>query len=261
VVLTLTADHGVAPTAQVSSQMGLPGAAVDLGKVIDHLNEAMNAKFSPGDKVEYVLKHQSLPYLQLDSAKFEHAAIAEEDAENAVRDALAAALAQVKAAAVTTAADSPRRDPVTPTLASAYTRVQLARGEYPRSEFGQLLAHSYARTHGWYVMAILEAFQIEGGSSAGTTHYSPYNYDRHVPLAFYGAPFARGTYHGRVEPVDMAATLASVLGINQPSSAIGHVLTQALVAAPSGDSQPEQKPARKPRPARQPAPTKGAAAQ
>jgi hypothetical protein len=65
----------------------------------------------------------------------------------------------------------------------------------------------------------------------GTTHFSPFSYDRHVPLGFYGAPFATGVYHGRVEPIDLAATFASILGINQPSSSIGHVLTQALKPA------------------------------
>ena len=62
----------------------------------------------------------------------------------------------------------------------------------------------------------------------GTTHFSPWSYDRHVPLGFFGAPFAPGIYHGRVAPVDMAATLASLLGINQPSASVGRILTQAL---------------------------------
>jgi arylsulfatase A-like enzyme len=49
-----------------------------------------------------------------------------------------------------------------------------------------------------------------------------------VPLAFYGAPFAPGEYHERVAPVDLAATLASLAGINQPSAAVGRVLTEAI---------------------------------
>jgi hypothetical protein len=44
-------------------------------------------------------------------------------------------------------------------------------------------------------------------------------------------PFATGIYHGRVEPVDLAATFASLLGINQPSASVGHILTQALKPA------------------------------
>jgi arylsulfatase A-like enzyme len=54
------------------------------------------------------------------------------------------------------------------------------------------------------------------------------SYDTHVPLAFYGLPFQPGTYRGQVEPVDLAATLASLLGINAPTHAVGRVLTEAL---------------------------------
>jgi hypothetical protein len=67
----------------------------------------------------------------------------------------------------------------------------------------------------------------------GTTHFSPWSYDRHVPLGFFGTPFTSGIYHGRVQPVDLAATLASLLGVNQPSASIGTVLTQAIHAVPT----------------------------
>ena len=99
----------------------------------------------------------------------------------------------------------------------------------PRSEFGTLLEHSYSPNGGWYVMVIPTAYQMEAyGGGTGTTHYSPWSYDRHVPLGFYGAPFAPGTYRERAAPVDIAATFASLLSINQPSASVGHVLTLAL---------------------------------
>jgi len=59
-------------------------------------------------------------------------------------------------------------------------------------------------------------------------HGSPYSYDQHVPLAFYGAPFKPGVYRDQVEPIDLAPTLAVLLGINKPTNSTGHVLTQAL---------------------------------
>jgi hypothetical protein len=104
----------------------------------------------------------------------------------------------------------------------------LATGPLPDSEFGKILAHSYTPDGGWYVMVIPDAFQMQESGHAETNHFTPYSYDRHVPLAFYGAPFAPGTYRGRVEPVDIAATFASLLGINQPSASVGRILTQAL---------------------------------
>jgi hypothetical protein len=78
-------------------------------------------------------------------------------------------------------------------------------------------------------MLIPEAYQMNGNApGTGTTHYSAWSYDRHVPLGFYGTPFQPGIYHVRVAPVDFAATFAALLGVNQPSASVGHILTQAL---------------------------------
>jgi hypothetical protein len=110
-----------------------------------------------------------------------------------------------------------------------YTRLELAHGQLPPSEWGRLLAHSYAEHGNWFVLLALGAYQMEDfHGSTGTTHFTPWSYDRHVPLAFYGAPFLPGEYHGRVAPVDLAATLASLAGINQPSASVGRVLTEAI---------------------------------
>ena len=48
-----------------------------------------------------------------------------------------------------------------------------------------MLAHSYSPNGGWYVMLIPPAYQMTGAGT-GTTHFSAWSYDRHVPLGFYG---------------------------------------------------------------------------
>jgi arylsulfatase A-like enzyme len=107
--------------------------------------------------------------------------------------------------------------------------LQLANSQLPPSDWGRLLAHSYAEHGNWYVMMVLDAYQMAGsGQFAGTNHFSPWDYDRHVPLAFYGAPFVPGEYHERMAPVDLAVTFASLAGVNQPSAAEGRVLTEAI---------------------------------
>ncbi|MGD0369988.1 MAG: alkaline phosphatase family protein, partial [Acidobacteriaceae bacterium] len=123
------------------------------------------------------------------------------------------------------------RLPPRPVLFRSYTREQLADGPYPPTPWGELLAHSYSPNGGWYVMIIPADFQMETLGNIQTTHFSPYSYDRHVPLGFFGAPFAPGIYHGRVQPVDLAATFAALLGVNQPSASVGHILTQAFKPA------------------------------
>ena len=96
------------------------------------INDALNQKFPASEKIEYVLSHQGLPYLDLDSRAFLHAGINEEAAEIAVRDALAPALATLPSATPpirAVNASTPQRWPAPPTLAHAYTRLQLARGD------------------------------------------------------------------------------------------------------------------------------------
>ena len=110
-----------------------------------------------------------------------------------------------------------------------FTKSQLAAGAVPNDEMGIRFLHSYSPLGGWYVLGVPAPYTI--GETSGTDHASPYHYDTHVPLAFYGLAFRTGTYRTRAEPVDLAATLASLLGINAPSHSVGRVLTEALASS------------------------------
>jgi hypothetical protein len=112
----------------------------------------------------------------------------------------------------------------------------LARGDVPNTPEGLKYANSYSPHGGWYLMAVPPPYVSFGGG--GADHGAPYTYDTHVPLAFYGIPFQPGTYRTSVEPVDMAVTLASLLGINAPTHAVGRVLTESL--APRRGENPER---------------------
>jgi len=227
--IALTADHGIAPIPAVAAKLGLNATTIDLKKLVGNLNFAINQKFSPGEKIDYMLQQQSLPYLALNQPAFERAGINEQEAEQAVQDFIPRAFASLIPPDESKGPATAKLPP-TPGLFRSYTRQQMAQGQLPNTQFGELIEHSYTPNGGWYVMVIPQAFDI-AASGAATNHFTPYSYDRHVPLALYGAPFAPGTYHGRVEPVDIAATFASLLGLNQPSASIGRILTQALKPA------------------------------
>ncbi len=47
-------------------------------------------------------------------------------------------------------------------------------------------------------------------------------------LAFYGAPFLPGEYHERVVLVDLALMLASLVGVDRASPAVGRVVNEAI---------------------------------
>ena len=271
--IALTANRGVAPDAATAAGYGLNAATLDLKKLVANVNLAMNMKFSPGEKIEYMMPQQSLPYLSLNESEFMKDGIDEQEAEQAVQQALPAAIQSLAPAqpeplpssspiAGTQPASlqpSDQRLPPRPVLFRSYTRMQLASGSLPPNAWGRLISNSYSPNGGWYVMVIPAAYQSAAGD--GDAAFGPWAYNRQVPLVLYGAPFAAGEYLNQVQPVDLAPTFAALLGIHEPSAAVGQVLTEALkpardvvypkVEPPRPETHPaaEKKPAR---PANQP---------
>jgi hypothetical protein len=222
--VTLTGDHGVAPVTTVAAALGIPASPFDVRKIDAELNTRLNQRFSPNHENKYILGAE-MPYIELDDRPFAALNISEATAEQAAADLLPTAL-EATLAPPPTAVSQTRLTP-RPSIRHVYTRVQMAAGQLPNTEEGNLILHSYSPNAGWFVMVTPGAYDVYG-SGKGTNHFSPYSYDRHVPLAFFGTPFIPGIYHDRVAPVDIAATFASLLRINQPSACVGHVLTQAI---------------------------------
>jgi len=65
----------------------------------------------------------------------------------------------------------------------------------------------------------------------GTTHGTPYDYDAHVPLMLWGRGVATGAYETPVETVDLAPTMARLLGVTEMPYVDGRVLDEALAPA------------------------------
>jgi hypothetical protein len=220
--IALSADHGISALPEAAKKLRIPAANLDARGLEAQINSALTARFSPGHSATYV--RLDYPVTWLDPDAFAAVHVKEQDAEKAVGEALKQA-----------------------GLRDYYTKSQLAEGEVPDTPLGRKFLNSYSPEGGWYVLGVPEPYTV--GSTKGTDHASPYTYDTHVPLAFYGLPFQAGTYRTHAEPVDLAATLASLLGINAPTHAVGRVLTEALapahhvgspdhVSSPAGGSQP-----------------------
>jgi predicted AlkP superfamily pyrophosphatase or phosphodiesterase len=210
--IALSADHGVSFLPDAVKKLRIPAANLDSKKLEAQLNSAIATKFSSGHAAAYVKLDYPMAWLDQDAFTASH--VREHDAEAAVGEAMKQA-----------------------GLRGYYTKSQLADGEVPNSPLGRKYLNSYSPEGSWYVMGVSDIYTV--GPAKGTDHASPYNYDTHVPLAFYGLPFQPGTYRMPTEPVDLAATFASLLGINAPTHAIGRVLTEALAPTRSaGEGQP-----------------------
>lgn len=212
--IALSADHGVSSLPDAVKKLHIPAANLGSAKLEEDINKELATKFS-GHAASYIRFDYPLAWLDPDAFAAVH--LSERQAEEAVGEAMKRA-----------------------GLRGYYTKSQLAVGEIPDTELGRKYLNSYTPEGSWYVMGIPEIYAV--GGLTGTDHASPYNYDTHVPLAFYGLPFRAGTYREKTEPVDMAATLASLLGINPPTHSIGRVLTEALTPSSQGTSTGESHP-------------------
>jgi predicted AlkP superfamily pyrophosphatase or phosphodiesterase len=196
--MALSADHGIAPLPEFAKTLRLPAANLDAKALREQINSLLSKKYAK--KADYLLDlDYPLAWLNEDAFAGHKESDAEADAGEAMK--------QVG-------------------LAGYFTKSQLARGETAATEIGRRYAHSYSPEGGWYVIGIPSPFHV--GIAKGTDHATPFSYDTHVPLAFYGLAFQPGIYRTHTEPVDLAVTLASLLGINAPAKATGRVLTEAL---------------------------------
>ncbi len=112
-----------------------------------------------------------------------------------------------------------------PAMAAAFTRTDLE-GDAPTA-----VPYLAAARKTWHpaLSADLQLVPKPGWQftsyPTGTTHGSPHREDTHVPVAFHGPRWVRpGRVDERAEVVDIAPTLAAILGIAAPSSAEGRVL-------------------------------------
>jgi arylsulfatase A-like enzyme len=214
--IALSADHGISALPNVASAMHIPSAGLGGEKLRAQMNATLTAKLSPGHSSEFI-RNFDYPMAWLNDEAFSALKISEENAERQVGEAMVQA-----------------------GLRGFFTRYQLARGDVPNTEQGRQFLNSYSPLGGWYVMGVPAPYTV--GGTSGTDHASPWRYDTHVPLAFYGLAFQTGTYRSHSEPVDLATTLASLLGINPPTAAVGRVLTEALgtVHAAEGTTRPSK---------------------
>src|SRR5208282_4023727 len=189
--MALSADHGIAPLPDFAKTLRLPAANLDATALREQINSLLAKKFAK--KADYVLD-LDYPLAWLDKDAFAGTLGAKD--ESVAEGEVGEAMKQMG-------------------FTGYLTKSQLARGDVPPTEIGRRYAHSYSPEGGYYVIGIPHPFQV--GITKGTDHASPFSYDTHVPLAFYGLAFQPGTYRTHAEPVDLAMTLASLLGINAPT--------------------------------------------
>ncbi len=108
-------------------------------------------------------------------------------------------------------------------VARVWTKHEIANGSGP-SEFARLYANSFDPERSADLSVQLEATCLISPFDFGTSHGSPYRYDRAVPLIFWGAGVEPGSIPGPAATVDIAPTLARAIGVEVPEGLAGKPL-------------------------------------
>ena len=194
-LIALSADHGVCPVPEFQQAHSLPGRRADAEDTACWQNQLSEISTRLGVEADWLLSDFYLDYdlieqMGLDPARVEK--VAAEVLEEC------------------------------PVIRRIWTRTELlTESDDP---FHRLFSNSFDPKRSADLMLQLEEYQVT--TTLGTSHGSPYRYDTHVPILFLQPGVAPKRVEGRVRTIDMAPTLAEILGLEIPP----HVQGRSLVS-------------------------------
>jgi hypothetical protein len=203
VLVVLTADHGVTPYPEHSRAFGHPGAGrVIPDTIIQSVNAALDQRAGGGDWLQFESGMLLLP----DRAKLVARGV---NVDSVVADAVSRLRALPGVARADRPADLTPKDTADPVL--------------------RRWMHQVPPDGGVELVLTLKPYSIWGVPNlAIAMHGQPSDLDAHVPLIFWGSGIRQGTYGERVNTVDIAPTLARLLGLTPAEPLDGRVLAAAL---------------------------------
>jgi hypothetical protein len=206
-LVMLTADHGFMPAPEHSASQGQASGRLVSAQVLGRVNQGLAKRFGEG---KWVIGFSGSTLL-LDKKR-----IAQKSADtNALPSTLADALAEEARTLLL----------AEPGIGAAYTRREMDSNSRAGAPFFDQMRKTWHTSVSGDVQWVLKPYWMFGSSTAVTTHGSPHPYDTHVPILMYGPKWIKpGRIDARVEVVDIAPTLARVLGVPQPSSSEGKLL-------------------------------------
>ena len=200
-LIVLSADHGIAELPEYMAERGLDTGRLTPDVIMTAVDRVSEERFGVDGLVRFYYR----PYLYLDHGRIEEAGLDPDE----VREALAEALT------------------LEPGIHIAATR-QMLKSWPDRKLFDQIRNNYHpVRAGDIYIVQEPYWFNFDKGPVAGM-HGSPWNYDTHVPIIFSGPGISSGITYRRVQPADVAPTLAALMGMSPPASSQGSVLPEVF---------------------------------
>jgi len=199
-LIFLTSTHGSSMDPDYSHALNLPGGFFRYHNAVALANTYLNAIFGEGEWIEYYVDHQIyLNETLIDQKKLSFSNI---------QDLTARFLTHFEGIARAVPAD------------------RLLSGDVT-NPWGDLVQNSYNPDRTGDIVIILQPGWIEENNTDSDSR-SPYAYDTHVPLFWYGWKIPQQSILRPVTLLDIAPTLAHLINISPPSGSTGKVLYDLL---------------------------------
>ncbi|MGM0547391.1 MAG: alkaline phosphatase PafA [Bacteroidota bacterium] len=193
----LTSDHGVVDVPQELIDKNLPGGYFDSDTAVDELSEFLVTEFGDEDWIEDYTNQQI--YLDRDLVEEKGLSL------KVVQDKAAEFLLQFEGVKSTNTAHN-------------FQYQNFATGQQAMYQRGFL----YDRSGDVFIQ--LKSGWLDSDYATGTSHGSPYNYDTHVPLIFYGWGVEQGSTTRKTAIPQIAPTISNMLNIALPSGSDANIL-------------------------------------
>lgn len=201
--IVLTSDHGICPLPEYSAAHGREARRVPAVSLLLNAERHLQSKFGKLDGgFEDGGKPKRTTWIESISAPWLY-----------VNERLCAAKGVKKEVVAAEYVTWLRQNP---DVFNAYTAEELQKPE-SLDVAGKMMAKSYYAGRSGDLCVVLKSyFLIDKITSNGTSHGTPHDYDRHVPLAVFGPGAKHGLVNEAITPQHAATVLSHFLGIAMP---------------------------------------------
>lgn len=206
-LVVLSADHGAAEAPGYLHALGIGGEQFSFDDI--DRSAALTALKDRFGIADDLVERFFQPYLYLDHAVIEALGLDLAEVAHAVAEELRAF----------------------PGIAYAVASEDLRRGAVALTPVTEAILANFNEDRSGDIYVVFEPhwFVAEfDGLSVSGSHGSPWTYDTHVPIIWMGPGIEAGRIARRVETVDVAPTIAAVLGLRAPSGTRGRILTEVV---------------------------------
>lgn len=116
-------------------------------------------------------------------------------------------------------------------VSAAVSSTALTQGRLPDTSLNRSILNGHNARRSGDIFIVFEPHWFINdfdGLVVASTHGSPWRYDTFVPVIFAGARLKPQSVYREIQTIDVAMTLSSFIGTNQPSGARGQVLREVV---------------------------------